>query len=141
MNPTQLSNLRALLTNMLAQQAQSLELHHGDCLGADAQAHALATELGVRTVIHPPKNTSKRAFVCGDEYRLPLHYIARNHRIVDQTEILIAAPKGAKEEVRSGTWATVRYAALLDRPLLILTPGGGILRSRPIPEAEEERTR
>jgi hypothetical protein len=32
------------------------EAHHGDCLGADAEFHALCGELGTPVVIHPPSS-------------------------------------------------------------------------------------
>ena len=33
-------------------------LHHGDCLGADAEFHVIAEEFGFRIHIHPPLNSS-----------------------------------------------------------------------------------
>jgi len=50
--------------------------------------------------------------------------LTRNHDIVDCTELLIACPKSMKEELRSGTWATVRYARKLERPVIIIYPNG-----------------
>ena len=87
------------------------ELHHGDCVGADAQADAIARELGMNIVIHPPVSEKKRAFCWqeGDIYLPSLPYLERNHDIVDSCPILLAAPLG-DEQVRSGTWATIRYA-------------------------------
>lgn len=98
------------------------EFHHGDCEGGDAEAHDIAFELGLRIVIHPPINERKRAFCQGAALVLPpKDYIQRNHDIVDVLELLIAAPKTDEEELRSGTWATVRYARKSGKQRLILT--------------------
>jgi hypothetical protein len=101
-----------------------LELHHGDCVGADADAHAIARALRARVVVHPPWVTKKRAFCHGNETRDPLPYLERNHHIVDETDMLIATPRGP-ELLRSGTWATVRYARQQGKVIVIIEPGGG----------------
>lgn len=97
-------------------------LHHGDCVGADEQAHALG--LGwLWIVVHPPLNEKYRAFVKGgDEYRDPAPYLIRNHAIVDETEVLIATPKEPTEVLRSGTWATIRYARAQGKDVKIFLP-------------------
>ena len=102
----QKAGLRALLGGLKA-----TELHHGDCIGADAEADAIAHDLGLRVVIHPPENPAKRAFCKGDAARIEKPYLVRNHDIVDETEVLIAGPlNGEGDDPRSGTWATIRYA-------------------------------
>lgn len=98
--------------------------HHGDCIGADADAHEIAESiLGVDKIwIHPPENPKKRAY-CKSPHILPeLPYLERNHEMVDIAGAVIAAPKSMREEWRSGTWATIRYAKKLKRPLKILEP-------------------
>lgn len=105
------------------------EFHHGDCTGADDEAHWIARECGVLVHVHPPNNRSKRAFCKGDRYSPSAPYLERNHHIVDATLALVATPKGA-EELRSGTWSTVRYARKLTRPLYIVQPGGTVLYER-----------
>lgn len=97
------------------------ELHHGDCVGADAQAHQIARDLGLRVVGHPPIKEELRAFCECDELREPDDYLVRNRHIVQETEILLALPQGP-EEVRSGTWSTVRYAQSHSRRVLINLP-------------------
>lgn len=90
------------------------ELHHGVCIGADAQAHrAFRSEFGpnIKIVGHPPLDESRMATGLDfDELRAPKDYIARNHDMVDEVEGLIVIPRFAYEEIRSGTWATYRYA-------------------------------
>lgn len=87
-----------------------VELHHGDCIGADAQAHETARALGLRIVIHPPMSDAKRAFCAGDEVRPVRQYLDRNHDIVDASDVIIGLPATRSEAQRSGTWATIRYA-------------------------------
>jgi hypothetical protein len=98
------------------------QFHHGDCIGADAEAHKIAESLGLTIVIHPPIKENKRAF-CGDYMSRrcpPKDYIERNHDIVDMTDILIVAPKSNFEELRSGTWATYRYAKKQGKLIIML---------------------
>lgn len=88
------------------------EFHHGDCIGADAEAHAIVRWHfpECKIVLHPPVLREKRAFCKADEELKARDYLTRNQRIVDSCETLFAAPKRDYEELRSGTWATVRYA-------------------------------
>lgn len=88
------------------------EFHHGDCIGADAEAHDIVREFfpDVKIICHPPKADSKRAWKHCDDYMDPLPYLARDQEIVNDTEFLIGAPKSDNELLRSGTWATIRYS-------------------------------
>jgi hypothetical protein len=99
------------------------EFHHGDCIGADKDAHDIVRAMTkARIVIHPPSNDAKRAFCKGDEILPAKPYIARNHDIVDASEHMIAAPQQAEEQLRSGTWATVRYARKRKVKLFVAWP-------------------
>jgi hypothetical protein len=106
------------------------EFHHGDCIGADSEAHDIAQECGYATIIHPPTNPSKRAWC-----EVPKHmmrpekpYLARNQDIVRESASLIAAPLQAEEEPRSGTWSTVRFARKLGKPVFLILPDGKVVR-------------
>jgi hypothetical protein len=110
MNAYQKERLEKILK--VLQKRGCTEFHHGDCIGADEQAHDIALKLGYGIIIHPPIDEKKRAF-CEDakEIRKPKKYIARNHDIVDESDGLLATPYGETEIQRgSGTWATIRYA-------------------------------
>lgn len=87
-------------------------LHHGDCIGGDAEADEIARALGLRICIHPPLNDSKQAHClrAGDTMCLPLPYLERNQAVVDHSDVLIYGPRTNTEQRRSGTWSTVRYA-------------------------------
>ncbi len=102
------------------------ELHHGDCIGSDEEAHGVARKYGNRIVIHPPSSSSKRAFCKGDVVHRPAPYLERNKDIVADTELIIATPKQMAEIQRSGTWATVRYARRKDRGIFIVYPDGTV---------------
>lgn len=103
---------------------RTIWLHHGDCIGADHEANMIARSLRAQTISHPPKLSTKRAFSEVTAIRPPKDYLVRNHDIVDECSLLLAAPKGVKEELRSGTWATVRYAFKMSKACLILEPDG-----------------
>jgi hypothetical protein len=85
------------------------EFHHGNCVGADADAAVIAKASGLRVVAHPCDITGMQADTVADETRSPKRPLDRNHDIVDETDILIAIPATRHEVLRSGTWATVRY--------------------------------
>jgi predicted Rossmann fold nucleotide-binding protein DprA/Smf involved in DNA uptake len=96
------------------------EFHHGDCIGADEEAHRIALNCGYEIHIHPPENHSKRAYCKIGVMYPPGTYLKRNHDIVNDVNMLIAAPKSDQEELRSGTWATIRYADKKGKKVIIL---------------------
>lgn len=122
------STLQTLLGFVAVKKAPlDCSFHHGDCIGADAEAHHIAKAIGYKVVIHPPSNPSARAFCSNDGFVDILHakpYLVRNHDIVDASDVLVAAPKRMNEELRSGTWATVRYAAKQHKKIFIVWPNG-----------------
>jgi len=101
------------------------EFHHGDCIGADAEAHHIVRTFfpHVKIIGHPPVNESKRAFCTFDEVRPADEYLVRNRAIVMCSDLLVATPGEAEEQLRSGTWSTVRYARHCEIPVKILVPG------------------
>ena len=125
----QARTLAWLLTEALC-GATTLELHHGDCQGADRWAACLFDLPGNRIVSHPCTLKAQRAFHVPTHaaHRTldPLPPLERNAIIAASTDVLVACPKEADgvEELRSGTWATLRDARALERPVLIVRPSG-----------------
>jgi hypothetical protein len=112
---------------VLRQMLGSWTLHHGDCIGADAQAHVAAQALSLEVVLHPPSENGQRAFCPASVARTPLPYLERNHAIVDECDYLIAAPGEKTERARgSGTWATIRYARKTGVPVTVVFPDGSV---------------
>lgn len=122
-----------------------VELHHGDCVGADAATHYafceyLHTEgsVGERIFTHPPDSDSMRAGVSSladwDMVSIveaePLPYLTRNRNIVDSTDLLVACPAEFEEQQRGGTWSTVRYARKVGKPVVIIYPDGSVAEEK-----------
>lgn len=116
---------RDVLTNLLV--CSNSTFHHGDCVGADEEADAIARKAGFRIHLHPPINDSKRAF-CGnadDMREPPKPYMERNEDIVAVSGILFATPSGPEDQnPRSGTWATIRRAIKRGIVVIIIMPDG-----------------
>lgn len=105
------------------------EFHHGDCIGADADAHSIFRQLRCgKVILHPPVYASKRAFCKADVSLSPLPYLDRNKEIVINTDILIATPGETEEQLRSGTWSTIRFARKKGHPICIVFPDGTVKR-------------
>lgn len=122
MTPRQGETLVHLLLKLGA-----VEFHHGDCQGADIQAHRATTVLGIPVSVHPPEDDKSRAFAISPDVRQAKPYIKRNHDIVDETDVLIATPSTSVEQQRSGTWATVRYARRTHKRVVIIQSDGTIV--------------
>ncbi len=119
MNALQLSLLESTLARLCPR-----EFHHGDCDGGDKQAHDIVRRVlpNCWIVLHPPINEAKRAFCVGNETRKARPYLARNKEIVACIDELIGAPRTRVEQLRSGTWSTIRYARKAQIPVHLLLP-------------------
>lgn len=100
------------------------EGHHGDCIGADKQFDLILFQRQIKRVAHPPLKSHKRAFCKTEVILPPKDYLPRNEDIVDASEAMIATPGEMEEQLRSGTWATIRYASRWKKPTLIIYPDG-----------------
>jgi hypothetical protein len=105
--------------------AKAGTLHHGDCVGADADAHDLARSISLKVVVHPPEKDELRAFKEGDEMREEKGYFARNRDIVNESEALFGTPR-TMLETKGGTWYTINYGKKRGKPVRIIYPDGSI---------------
>lgn len=106
-------------------------VHHGDCVGSDAQMHKLCTDLRIELGIHPPINPKARAFCDANPPNtlyLPKEYLARNKDIVILgLDGIIATPKTNVEPASlrgQGTWTTIGYARKAKRNIWLVFPDG-----------------
>lgn len=126
MTQVQRARLAVILDNP---RAGITAFHHGDCIGADAEAHALIGDhSSILRVIHPCTLAAMRAHCAGEnvETRPPRRPLDRNHDIVRECAWLIACPRESSEVRRSGTWATIRFARKLQRRTTIIYPDGAV---------------
>lgn len=121
---------------------KNVEHHNGGCINADKACYDIVRALipSATIIMHPPKNTSKMfPYFDSEAYkgqgavisRPPLDYLKRNMQIVAESDFLVATPKSVAEELRSGTWATIRYARIARIPILIVWPNGSIRQEKP----------
>lgn len=118
-----------LMETLILNDKEGITIHHGDCIGADSDFHTICWEVSegytsnmIYSVGHLPDKGRFRAFCAFDEERKARPYLKRNEDIVFESDILIACPKSLNEERRSGTWATIRYARKLNKPVIVVDP-------------------
>lgn len=116
---------RAQVINIFSSyDPESTAVHLGDCIGADKEAHGIADKLHMWLFGHPPINNSKRAFCKYHFIAEAKEYIERNHDIVDASDLLVATPGESVEQLRSGTWATIRYGRKMSLEGIVVLPDG-----------------
>jgi hypothetical protein len=116
------AGLESSRRKLIRQRLEELRLkdfvwfHHGDCVGADEEVAKIAKALGYKLWCHPSNLKQQRAFVESDIVEDECSPLTRNKHIVNMSELLIAAPYTTTEELRSGTWSTIRYARSVGKP-------------------------
>lgn len=101
--------------------------HHGLCIGADWQFHVMCRGWVIPIIGHPPVNKSKVAkFDMSDFAYLwdDKDYLDRNTDIVNCSTSFIGAPGEMEEQLRSGTWSTIRKAKKKGIRGVIVFPDG-----------------
>jgi hypothetical protein len=119
----------------IARRFMPSEFHHGDCIGADDEAATIIHKIRsqppldifdipkIKIVVHPPVDGKYRANnQYGDEIRGELPYLERNANVTYECDMLVAAPKESEEQVRRGTWHTIRQAWKRGKATIILLP-------------------
>lgn len=133
MSDNQSRHFSQIIYNLMFKPFTTLKM--GDCIGADLQASKIYVEImeGAFLDIHPPTNPQYRAWIGIKQLLRGEHslkevkifkekpYGVRDKDIVDECTLLLAAPLDEnKEELRSGTWQTVRYARKIKKPYILL---------------------
>lgn len=143
MNIAQRRAFRKLLERW---QPTGLTFRHGCCSGADRMAHlevirrwapdyamgmqlfpsnAEQYEWGFNELKDSPEAEGMTMLLFPIEAPL-----LRNRRMVRGANHLVAAPRGFYEVMRSGTWATIRYAREMGVPRTIILPDGRLTEER-----------
>ncbi len=112
---------------LILNKYDNIIVSHGDCVGADTDFHELCMaykkEYPNKTItihIFPPNNKSLRAFNKADILMEEKPYLERNLNIIKNSSILIACPIDKnKEELRFGTWSTIRKARKCKIPIYL----------------------
>lgn len=99
---------------------------HGDCVGADADFDEICAKEGVPRECRPSNIKEKRANTGAREIAPPWPPLDRNKFIVFDATCMIACPKTMEEEMRSGTWMTIRFCRRMKRALLLVWPDGTV---------------
>jgi hypothetical protein len=105
---------------------QLYEFHHGSCQGADVEAARIVREVVPNCLIvaHPGPDGDKHREVSGVDNVTtePKSHFARNRDIVNETDLLAAAPLQDEPQNYGGTWYTIGYARKAGRESLIIWP-------------------
>lgn len=107
--------------------------NHGDCEGGDEDFDVICHDLGAERHLFPSTSKTRRFSERERPERCimaqaPKEPMARNPDIVNFSEIMLGGPGMMEEELRSGTWATIRYARKIRRPVVIFWPDGSITK-------------
>lgn len=122
MTSFQLDGISSLMFSVI--KKHKLIVRHGLCIGADTQFHNIVKSHNGYVIGHPCTIEAKQSLLECDEMmpvKLPLD---RNKDMVSESNWVLAAPATQREMVRSGTWATIREARRLKKPLTIIFPDG-----------------
>lgn len=105
------------------------DFHHGDCQGADAEAHDMVRALCPDWTIHihpGPEGDSWRAHKTGDKTYEPKTHFARNRDIVRVSSLIVGVSKTDHRLDRGGTWYTLDFAVKSKVATKVLWPAGGV---------------
>lgn len=105
-----------------------LSAHHGGCLGADLDFHSICLGLALPVVEVWPGHVPSWRARCEETMTTKvithqvMNTLDRNWEIVHSADLLIACPESPVEQLRSGTWSTVRISSRLNVPCIVVSP-------------------
>lgn len=99
-----------------------MQFHHCDRVGADEEAHTIAVELKLVTVSHPHTAALYRARLMSNDVRPAWPALRATLDVVEETELIIAAPFPGAEAMMVDTWDMVFEARKRKKGVLIIAP-------------------
>jgi hypothetical protein len=125
-----MSYKQAMTLARLMRDSGIVQFHHGDCVGADEEAHRIVeaeprpSHHDFHVIVHPPEKSNLRAHckpVLGAILE-PLPYHKRNRAIVEASDLVVGAI--LHEAETGGTWQTIKYARKQGKYVIVLRPDG-----------------
>lgn len=115
-----LLDIDKLIVGYKIDYGDQLKVIHGCAFGADSYFHDICIHKSIPIIGRPTYNRNSN--LSDFEYlHLPEAPLTRNKKIVEDCDILIALPIDKDvEELRSGTWATIRHARKLNKKIIII---------------------
>lgn len=123
-----LKQTRALksLLDQLGLNEQDTVLH-GCCTGADTEFHKMCREKKVRIIGYPAyTEQEKLADECDSRHGISYDPLVRNRQMVNGADLVIGAPNTMKDQIRSGTWMTLRHCKKRRKNHHIVYPDGQV---------------
>lgn len=123
MTPRQHSIVKQIL-----EEFEPDEVSHGGCVGADEEFHQLCISMQLAYIHVWPSNIQSMQMNYPSHFNVIVHVhppqppLDRNWDIVREADLVVACPESAQESLRSGTWATVRYADQLNKTIKVIKP-------------------
>jgi hypothetical protein len=104
---------------------------HGSCTGSDVQAARIVrktfkTHIPIHAYPGPEDDPCREDSRVDDFVAEPMTHFARNRKIVQDCQELIATPAEMTEQATGGTWYTIRYARKIGRKVTIIWPDGSL---------------
>lgn len=112
--------------------AQPGRMLNGLAIGCDEWALLAAKDHGWELEGYPCNIGSQvstvavHMVVSHGKYHQSMPPLDRNRLMVGMADRLLAMPAGMEEELRSGTWATIRYARKGQKPITVFWPDGSV---------------
>ncbi len=140
-----LTDAQLMLLSSVVEVPPDRVFHGGEIDGADLQFHDWLIKRGVnpRSIFVLPGDARQHAYwaerqrreyqanrsreTIGTFHLLATQpYLKRNRVIANECHRLLAAPGEYAMQLRSGTWATVRYARAAGKPVMLILPDGTV---------------
>jgi len=124
----QVKSFKDLLADLVSLHPAA-DFHHGDCEGADAEAHDIVRALCPAWIIHihpGPEGDRHRAGRAGDKLYAPKGHFARNRDIVNASSLVIGVSKTPHRLELGGTWYTLDFAKKSKVQTKVIWPAGDV---------------